>query len=62
MSSAMMYACPEVTQGRGQDGVKPITPAEIQEAMRRHNAGYEQKLGMYRNIIDRRTTMPYLAL
>ena len=61
MSSAMMYACPEVTQGRGQDGVKAITVQEIQEAMRRHNTGYERPLGMYRNIIDRRTTMPYLA-
>lgn len=58
----MMHACPEVTQGRAEDGMKPITVAEIQEAMRRHAMNYERPLGMHRNIIDRNTSMPYLAI
>lgn len=33
----VMHLCPEVSQGRAQDGVKPITVQEINEAMRRHN-------------------------
>lgn len=61
-SFAMMHACPEVTQGRAEDGVKPITVQEIQEAMRRHAMNYERPIGMQRNIIDRYFTMPYLAI
>jgi transcription initiation protein SPT3 len=34
-SSEMLTLCPEVTQGRGFDGIKPIKVQEIQEAMRR---------------------------
>lgn len=59
---SMMHACPEVTQGRGQDGIKPITVQEIQEAMRRHSINYERPIGLHRNIIDRYTSMPYLAI
>lgn len=58
----MMHMCPEVTQGRGEDGSKPITVQEIQEAMRRYVMNYERHLGLHRNIIDRYTSMPYLAL
>lgn len=58
----MMHACPEVTQGRGQDGIKPITVQEINEAMRRHAMNYERPVGAQRNIIDRYVSMPYLAI
>lgn len=62
MSSAMQYACPEVTQGRALDGLEPITVKEIHEAMRRHASGYQHPLGMYRNNMNRRNFLPYLAL
>lgn len=58
----MLHACPEVTQGRGSDGVKPITVHEIHEAIRRHAFNYEQPMGLYRNFVDRRPSIPYLAL
>lgn len=58
----MLHACPEVTQGRGADGVKPVTVQEIQEAIRRHAYNYEQPLGLYRNTTDRQSSIPYLAL
>lgn len=61
-SFSMMHACPEVTQGRAEDGIKPITVQEIQEAMRRHTMNYERPLGLHRNIIDRYASMPYLAI
>lgn len=61
MSSAMMHACPEVTQGRALDGFEPITVQEIHEAMRRHSSGYQRPLGMYRNSMNRRNSKPYLA-
>lgn len=53
----MMHLCPEVTQGRGMDGIKPITVQEIQEAMHRHVMGSTRKLGLYRNM-DRPTRRP----
>lgn len=34
-SNDLLGLCPEVTQGRGQEGIKPIKVQEIQEAMRR---------------------------
>ncbi|XP_031621185.1 uncharacterized protein LOC116339449 [Contarinia nasturtii] len=61
-SFSMMHLCPEVTQGRAEDGIKPITVQEIQEAMRRHTMNYERPLGLHRNIIDRYSSMPYLAI
>lgn len=45
----MLHLCPEVTQGRGQDGAKPITPQEINEAMRRFMQNNVHKLGYFRN-------------
>ncbi|KAG5680700.1 hypothetical protein PVAND_010191 [Polypedilum vanderplanki] len=35
LSNDILHICPEVTQGRGQEGIKPIKVQEIQEAMRR---------------------------
>lgn len=60
-SHNMLHLCPEVTQGRGQDGVKPITIQEVNEAMRRHSQQTTRKYGMHRNVtINHRS--PYLAL
>lgn len=60
-SHNMLHLCPEVTQGRGQDGVKPITVQEVNEAMRRHSLLTTRKYGMHRNVtINHRP--PYLAL
>lgn len=36
-SYQMLHLCPEVSQGRGSDGVKPVTVQEINEVMRRQN-------------------------
>lgn len=61
-SASMFHVCPEVTQGRAEDGVRPITVQEIQEALRRHAAGVKRTISMYKNTIDRPCTMPYLAI
>lgn len=61
MSHTMLHLCPEVTQGRGADGVKPITVQEINEAMRRHTLLATRKYGMHRNITINQKT-PFLAL
>lgn len=45
----MKHLCPEVTQGRGADGIKSITVAEIQEAMRRFVMSSNTSLGHFRN-------------
>lgn len=58
----MLHACPEVTQGRGLDGIKPITVQEIHEALRRHAYSYNQSMGMHRSIVDRQHCVPYLAI
>lgn len=58
----MLHACPEVTQGRGLDGIKPITVQEIHEALRRHAYNYNQPIGIYRSIVDRQHCVPYLAI
>lgn len=57
----MLHLCPEVTQGRGQDGVKPITVQEVNEAMRRHSVMTTRKYGMHRNVTISQK-IPYLAL
>lgn len=61
-SHTMLHACPEVTQGRGMDGFKPITVREIHEAVRRHAMGYNKPIGNYNHIIDRGNVIPYLAI
>ncbi|XP_052872964.1 uncharacterized protein LOC128278304 [Anopheles cruzii] len=59
-SHNMLHLCPEVTQGRGLDGVKPITPQEIHEAMRRHRQMATRSSGRYRNALNFKA--PYLAM
>lgn len=61
-SYTMLHVCPEVTQGRGMDGVKPITVKEINEALRRHAMEYNKPMGMHRNMLDREHVVPYLAI
>ncbi|XP_052903338.1 uncharacterized protein LOC128310680 [Anopheles moucheti] len=56
----MLHTCPEVSQGRGLDGVKPITPQEITEAMRRHRQMAMRSSGRYRNALNFKP--PYLAM
>lgn len=60
-SAKMLHACPEVTQGRGLDGVKAITVPEIYEAVRRHSTDYRRPIGFSRDLAARCATMPYLA-
>lgn len=46
----MLHLCPDVTQGRGGDGIRPITVQEINEAMRRFTfMSNNQLVGRFRN-------------
>lgn len=48
LSNNMLQLCPEVTQGRANDGIKPIRVQEIQEAIRRVQLMQNQrKLGSF---------------
>lgn len=62
LSNDMLQLCPEVTQGRGGDGLRPIKVQEIQEAMRRVQLMHSQKrLGTsFRN--NENSKIPLLAL
>lgn len=62
LSNDMQQMCPEVTQARGGDGVKPIKVQEIQEALRRVQLMQNQRrLGTsFRNIEN--SKIPFLAL
>jgi transcription initiation protein SPT3 len=62
LSNDMLQLCPEVTLGRGSDGVRPIKVQEIQEAMRRVQLMQNQRtLGTsFRNIEN--SKIPFLAL
>lgn len=53
----MMHLCPDVTQGRGADGIKPITVQEVNEAMRRIT--FMKNVGRFRNT---KPEIPLLAL
>ena len=55
----MMHLCPDVTQGRGGDGIKPITVQEINEALRRTTLMSSRNVGRFRNT---KPEMPILAL
>lgn len=55
----MMHLCPDVTQGRGADGIKPITVQEINEALRRTMFMSAQNVGRFRNT---KPQIPLLAL
>ncbi|XP_037922167.1 uncharacterized protein LOC119658677 [Hermetia illucens] len=62
-SAGMTYDmpdCPEVTQGRGGEGVKPITVGEIHEAMRRYTMFNRRTLGFHRSGLESKNC--YLAL
>lgn len=58
----MKHVCPEVTQGRGMDGVDPITVAEIREAVRRHAMEHQRPFGRYSTHLDREYHAPFIAL
>lgn len=58
LSNNMLQLCPEVTQGRAFDGLKPLKVQEIQEAMRRFQLMQNQrKIGFSNN-----TKAAFLAL
>lgn len=59
-SHTLLHLCPEVTQGRGMDGLQPVTVAEVNEAMRRVAQGASKTLGMHRQSAGR-PAMPILA-
>jgi len=58
----MMHVCPEVTQGRGMEVVKPIGVPEIHEAMRRFRQMSNRKIGRYRNSCDIDFRRSFLAI
>ena len=50
LSNNMLQFCPEVTQGRSFDGIKPLKVQEIQEAMRRfYLMRNQRKIGFSHN-------------
>ena len=60
LSNNMLQLCPEVTQGRAFDGIKPIKVQEILEAMRRFQLMHNQrKMGFCHNTD---TKVAFLAL
>ncbi|TMW48366.1 hypothetical protein DOY81_006561 [Sarcophaga bullata] len=61
-SSAMMHICPEVTQGRGMEVVKPISVQEIHEGIRRFRQMTSKKVGFYRSSCDTDFRRSFLAL
>lgn len=60
ITSNMLHLCPEVTQGRGLDGIKPITVQEINEALRRVQEMGTKRMGTSFRSSDMKTT--FLAL
>lgn len=61
-SPAMMHICPEVTQGRGMEVVKPISVQEIHEGIRRFRQMTSKKVGFYRSSCDNDFRRSFLAL
>lgn len=61
-SPAMMHICPEVTQGRGMEVVKPISIQEIHEGIRRFRQMTSKKVGFYRSSCDTDFRRSFLAL
>ncbi|XP_073830785.1 transcription initiation protein Spt3 [Musca autumnalis] len=61
-SPAMMHICPEVTQGRGMEVVKPISVQEIHEGIRRFRQMTSKKVGFYRSTCDTDFRRSFLAL
>lgn len=58
----MTNLCPEVTQGRGMDGVESITIREIHEVIRRFIMNYQRPMGRFMNTMKRRHRVPYLDI
>ncbi|KAI9579876.1 transcription initiation protein SPT3 homolog [Glossina fuscipes] len=61
-SPAMLHICPEVTQGRGSEVVKPISVQEIHEGIRRFRQMTNKKVGFYRSSCDTDFKRSFLAL
>ena len=60
ITNNMLHLCPEVTQGRGMDGIKPITVQEINEAIRRVQTMATRRMGTSFRSCE--MTIPFLAL
>lgn len=60
ITNNMLHICPEVTQGRGQDGVKAITCQEINEAIRRVQSMSSRRMGTSFRSCEMK--IPFLAL
>lgn len=60
ITNNMLHLCPEVTQGRGLDGVKAITVQEINEAIRRVQSMSTRRMGTSFRSCDMK--IPFLAL
>ncbi|CRK99335.1 CLUMA_CG012589, isoform A [Clunio marinus] len=60
ITNNMLHLCPEVTQGRGKDGIKAITVQEINEAIRRVQTMTTRRLGTSFRSNDMK--IPFLAL
>lgn len=61
-SAAMLHICPEVTQGRGMEVVKPISVQEIHEGMRRFRQMTSKRVGFYRTSCDADYRRSFLAI
>jgi len=59
ITNNMLHLCPEVTQGRGMDGIKPITVQEINEAIRRVQT-MQRRMGT--SFRSSEPSIPFLAL
>lgn len=59
ITNNMLYLCPEVTQGRAMDGIKPITVQEINEAIRRVQTSTRRMGTSFRSC---EMSIPFLAL
>jgi transcription initiation protein SPT3 len=60
ITNNLLHLCPEVTQGRGQDGVKAITVQEINEAIRRVQSMSSRRMGTSFRSCEMK--IPFLAL
>lgn len=60
IANNMLHLCPEVTQGRGMDGIKAITVQEINEAIRRVQTMSTKRMGT--SFRSNEMKIPYLAL
>lgn len=60
MTNNMLHLCPEVSQGRGQDGVKAITVQEINEAIRRVQTMSTRRMGTSFRSCEMK--IPFLAI